>query len=334
MSKRPYGARRYSDILLEGLQYINDRRNGRIKSIRTPWAGLNNAGVDGLEWGSLLTIGARPGAGKTLITSQFLREARLNNPDQDFNILEFQFEMGAKQSSSRAYAAEMALDYNVILSTARALDDFTFSKLKDFQKYQETLEAAGILREVISEPLTHKDMKKAAHYWFNDMGRKPMIMTIDHSWLFKKDSDEKEKLNTLYNAVEMLMQLKKELPVIIVILTQLNRTLEDSTRRIPGTIGNYPTSSDIFGGDALMQGSDMVVALSRPAKNDLLVYGPKGYLVKPDDIFMHLLKIRNGTDDATTLFMKADFKNQRMLEVEEPVCSNPSGTGFRKLSQR
>lgn len=334
MNKRPFGARRYSDVLSEGLQYIDDRRHGRIKSIKTPWAGFNKAGVGGLEWGSMLTIGARPGAGKTLIVSQLLRESRVINLDQDFNILEFQFEMGPKQSSSRAFAAEMALDYNTVLSTDRQLDDFIFDRMRNFQHDQKILESHSVIREVISEPLTHHDIKKAAHHWYNDMGGKPMIMTIDHSWLLKKAPDEKEKLNTLYNAVEMLMQLKKELPVIIIMITQLNRNMEEPLRKTPGTIGNYPTSSDVFGGDALMQGSDMLVALSRPAKNDIAVYGPKGYLVKTDDIFMHLLKTRNGADDITALFMKAEFQKQRMIEVSEPACSNPSGGGFRRLSQR
>ena len=89
--ERPYGARKYSEILRETAKYVDDRRKGNIKSLLTPWPGLNKAGVNGIEWGSLVTIGARPGAGKTLIVSQILREARILNPGQDFNILEFQF---------------------------------------------------------------------------------------------------------------------------------------------------------------------------------------------------------------------------------------------------
>ena len=125
--ERLYGARKYSEILTETAKYVDDRRKGNIKSLLTPWPGLNKAGVNGIEWGSLITIGARPGAGKTLIVSQILREARKLNPGQDFNILEFQFEMGAKQSGSRAFAAETALDYNQILSTTQALDDYSYN---------------------------------------------------------------------------------------------------------------------------------------------------------------------------------------------------------------
>jgi len=95
-TNRPGGAKFIHEIYEEGLQYIKDRRDGRIRSFKTPWLGLNEATLNGLEWGSLLTIGARPGQGKTLMVGQILRESYKHNPDQHFNILEFQFEMGPK----------------------------------------------------------------------------------------------------------------------------------------------------------------------------------------------------------------------------------------------
>ena len=329
--KRPYGARNYSEILTEGLKYVEDRKIGKIKSIKTPWLGVNKASINGLEWGSMLTIGARPGSGKTLIVSQFIREIYKNNPDQEFNVLEFQFEMGAKQSASRAFAAYTALDYNLILSTDKELDNYSFDLMKQYVAECQELERNGIIRMQINKPLNHHDIQKAVHFYYNELGGKPMIITIDHSWLIKKAPDEKEKISTLYNTVEMLMQLKNDLPIIIIMITQLNRSIEEPTRKTPGTIANYPTSSDIFGGDALMQGSDMVMVLSRPAKNDIWVYGPKGYMVKDDDIFVHLLKVRNGGDVIPVLFMKGEFKRQKMIEVSEPQTTNVQ---FVRRSQR
>ena len=69
-NERPFGIKSYTEILEEGLKYIEDRKQGKIKSLSLPWTGLNNAGVAGLEWGSMLTIGARPGSGKTMFVSQ------------------------------------------------------------------------------------------------------------------------------------------------------------------------------------------------------------------------------------------------------------------------
>jgi replicative DNA helicase len=323
--QRPYGAKTYFEILQEGLVYIEDRKLGKIKSFTTPWQSLNLAGVNGLEWGSMLTIGARPGAGKTMFVSQILKESRILNPAQDFNILEFQFEMGPKQSASRAFASHMAMDYNLILSTTKQLDDFSFKMMKQHAEETKELEKKGIMRLQINKPLTAKDIEKAIHTYYNALGGKPMLISLDHSWLVKKDKEEKERLNTLYNTVEMLVQAKNELPIIVFMISQLNRSIDEPARKMPGSIANYPTSSDIFGGDALMQGSDMVVVLNRPYKSDILTYGPKEYQSEKDDIFTHILKSRNGSDDLNMIFMKADFNKQRIFEVPEPQAANPSG---------
>ena len=52
-------------------------------------------------------------------------------------------------------------------------------------------------------------------------------------------------------------------------------------------------------------------------KSNIFSYGPKKYEVKDDYIFMHLLKIRNGSDKNDILFMQADFRRQQLLEVPE-----------------
>lgn len=321
--QNPFDAKDYSEVLIQGLKYIDDRRSGRVKSFKTPWTGLNYAGIGGLEWGSMLTIGARPGSGKTMIVSQMLRESRIHNPDQDFSILEFQFEMGDKQYAARQFAAEVAMDYNQVLSSYQQLDDFAYKHMQRYLADTQALEKQGISRKLIGKPLNVSDIEKAIRFYYQSMGSKPMLVTIDHSWLIKKGTGEKDKFDVLYNTAEMLMQIKNDLPIIVLMITQMNRTMEEASRVHPGIIGNYPTSSDIFGGDALMQSSDMVIALNRPHKSNINVYGPKKYLTHPDQIYMHLLKVRNGGNDSNVLFMNAEFNRQRMLETLEPqVASN------------
>ena len=143
---RPFGIKTYTEILEEGLQYIEDRRLGKIKSFMLPWAGLNRMGVGGLEWGSMLTVGARPGAGKTMFVSQILRESKALNPTQDFNILEFQFEMGPKQTAARDFVAQTALDYNQVLSTTKQLDEFSVKMMRQYVDEQKKFQSHGNFR--------------------------------------------------------------------------------------------------------------------------------------------------------------------------------------------
>ena len=331
---RPFGIKTYIEILEEGLQYVEDRRIGKIKSFRLPWDHLNKVGVDGLEWGSMLTIGARPGSCKTMFVSQILRESKINNPTQDFNILEFQFEMGPKQTAARDFVAQTGLDYNQVLSTKKQLDEFYLKTMRNYVDDCKRLQSMGVYRVQINSATTWKEMEKAIYTCYTGLGGKPLVITIDHSWLVKKDKDEKEKLNTLYNLVEMLMNIKNKLPIIILMITQLNRSIDETLRKQPGTIGNYPTSSDIFGGDALMQGSDMVLALARPYKAEIPSYGPKEYAAGPEDIFGHVIKSRNGQDDDNMFFLKADFPKQIIYQVPEPQGNNPTGTFLPRRSAR
>ena len=330
-----FGRKSYVSVLDRGLKYIEKRMTGKVKSLRTPWEGLNKAGIAGLEWGSMITIGARPGAGKTMMVSQLLREAHKLNPDQHFNILEFQFEMGDEQYAARQFAAEVALDYGRVLSSYQALDGFSFEQMKKYRAECEIIMQQGLYRDMISQPLSHEEIRQAAIETYVEYGNNPLVITIDHSWLIKKHKSEKDKFESLYNTVEMLMHLKKEIPIIVIMITQLNRSIDEPIRKVPSNIANYPTSSDIFGGDALQQASDMVVVLNRPFKADIRSYGPYGYDCKTDDIFMHLLKVRNGSDDNNLLFLKAQFIHQMLVEGPAPNATRPDGAvTYQRLSER
>jgi len=241
--------------------------------------------------------------------------------------------MGSNQYAARQFAAEVAEDYGVILSTKKSLDNFIYERAKQYIQETKFLFSKGINRDMFPRSLNYKEMEEAIKIKYMDGGRKPMIVTIDHSWLIKKTTSERDKFEVLYDVTEMLMRLKNEIPITVIMVTQLNRSMDDSSRKTPGSIANYPTSSDIFGGDALMQGSDMVVALSRPFKSDIRSYGPYAYEVNKEDVFMHLLKVRNGDEQKSIVFLKMDGKHQRMVEVPEFIATRPDGT-YLRYSQR
>ena len=52
------------------LRYIKGRMTNEIKSIKTPWKKFNKAGMNGLEWGSIVTIAGMSGSGKTAILNE------------------------------------------------------------------------------------------------------------------------------------------------------------------------------------------------------------------------------------------------------------------------
>ena len=82
-----------------------------------------------------------------------------------------------------------------------------------------------------------------------------------------------------------------------------------------------------------MQGSDMVIVRSRPYELDIKSYGPYAYEVDEDDVFVHLIKVRNGKKKKSILFMNIDGQNQRMVEVADFTATRPDGA-YTRFSQR
>ena len=119
----------------------------------------------------------------------------------------------------------------------------------------------------------------------------------------------------------MLAEMKNKLPVVFLILTQLNREIDDAERQKPGQQGNYPTEKDVFGSDALLQCADVMIAYNRPAKYNLSYYGPTQYMITPSDKYLlavHVLKNRYG--EVGIQWYRANYAQMLVEEAAEPSC--------------
>ena len=262
----------------ESLIYLKGRKDGLIKSIKTPWSKFNDATTDGIEWHSMTVIGGRPGSGKTLMKDQLIKEAFPLNPAENFRVLEFQLEMLARTSAIRAYSSELGLTYKYLCSAEGTLSDDHLQKCFEYAKKRvkypidivETPPTVEELKEIIKEYMNtySKTIQKVKNG--NELVKvkeyTKTIITLDHSILIKSSKHHKSKQDTLYELGEALTSLKKEYPIAFIILSQLNRGIDKPERNEDGKYGNYILESDIFGADALLQHADLVVGLNRPGK--------------------------------------------------------------------
>ena len=144
-----------------------------------------------------------------------------------------------------------------------------------------------------------------------------MLVTIDHSALFAVDYGQKDKFGMLGALGEALTMMKKKYPVAFVVLSQLNRNIDDPKRQIEGTYGNYVLDSDIYGSDALLQHADIVMGINKPSIRKIRKYGPEKFIIEdPDTLVFHFLKSRNGL--IRTSFFKLDRKTMRIEEMNTP----------------
>lgn len=305
----------------DSLKYLQGRMHGHIKSLKTPWPKFNDATTDGIEWNTLTVIGGRPASGKTLIAEQIVRESFPLNPGENFRVLQFQFEMLARTSAIREYSSVIGRSYKYLCSADGKLSDSDLQKCYDYAK-----EKVKYPIDVVEKPCTIEEFKEIVrdymlfHATYDSEGNMIMpkvLITIDHSLLFKKASYEKDKHDMLNNLGEALTLLKRQFPLSFIVLSQLNRNIDNPERSEEGKYGNYVLESDLFGADALLQHADTVIGINRPAKQKIRYYGPDRYVIEDDRVIvLHFLKCRNG--DTRLSFFRAEFEKMKIVEMITP----------------
>lgn len=306
------------DALRKALLKMKARRSGELKSLKSSWPKFNDAFCDGLEWRTITVVGARPGTGKTLFMEQLISDIIEENKDHKFRVLKFQFEMLDETNGIRKLSLNTASDYNTLMSKGEPVDKDLY--LKCVQYYEQTAETDVI--DVVYDPCTVDEMCATIHYYMeahkDEQGNYTnALVTIDHSALLKVGKGQKDKFEVLYALGEALTYMKKHYPVAFLVLSQLNRNIDNPDRSKDGDYGNYVLDSDLFGADALLQHADVVLGINKPSIRKIRFYGPERFIVNDEDLLaFHFLKSRNGTTRLS--FFKLDRDNMRIVEIETP----------------
>lgn len=307
----------YGDVMEEGIHYIHSRATGSIKSLKTQWNQFNSIGLNGIEWQSLYVIAARPGVGKTLIAASLTRELQRLNSEQEFAVLHFQFEMLGRNMALRELSSANNMNIRFLQSAndpgMPPLTGSDFNQLKDYASKQKARN-----EYIVDKALTVSELGNAVRTFYKTY-KIPFVVTLDHTLLVKQSGSESNRQVTLQNLATLLTELKNELPVTFLILTQLNREIDDAERQKPGLLSNYPTEADVYGSDFLLQCADVMIAYNRPAKYNLQLYGPLKYIIKPTDKYllaMHILKNRFG--EVGIQWYRADYAKMLVVETDVP----------------
>jgi len=321
--KRPWKSQKKS--YEEALKYLSGRQKGIYTSLKTPWNSVNDNTLNGFEWQSTIVIGGRPGTGKTAIKDQLIREAFKLNPASNMRVLEFSLEMVGKTSAIRGFSAHVGKSYKYLCSADGSISNEHLQMCLEYSK-----EMVKYNIDIVEEAPTVSEFEKAIDLYMEDYailiegkdGKKVKkyqntVITIDHSLLLRNSSGQTRN-DMLYELGMTVTKIKRKYPVIFIILSQLNRSIDHPERNEDGKYGNYVLESDIFGADALLQHADMVIGLNRPGKQKIRFYGPERYIV-PDEQFlvMHFLKSRNGVGGLA--FFSTRFEEMKILEIPEPA---------------
>jgi replicative DNA helicase len=319
-SKRPAWAN-HSQHYKEALSYIFHRYKGDITSVATPWKKVNNATVDGFEFNNVIVLAGRPASGKTLIADQFIQRCFDLNPKLELRVLDFQFEMLGRASKLREFVSASGTTYKQLLSAGgKALTKEVFEKCKRHAESRKELPIDIVDYEVTVVQFEKIVRDYMAHHATIENGKKiyrNTIIRIDHSVLFAKGPKEKNNQEMISNLGKCLTRLKKEFPILFLVLSQLNRNIDDPSRNKEGTYGNYVLESDIYASDELLQHADYVIGLNRPALRNIHYYGPDEYIIEDDTVLvLHFIKMRNGK--LGMAFMRAMYSEMKIVDMETP----------------
>lgn len=295
------------------LKYIDDRRKGITKSLRTSWIKFNKQCMGGIEPNTIYTIAGISGSGKSAFANTLETDLVELNLDENFVVLSFTFEMLNSKQVGRKLSR--ALNKTVTELYSGDTND-TNARFSDDDYNQAVEQAKKIERYPIYYvdcPGTVEEIRNTVFEFYEKVAKgKWLIIMLDHTLLVKGRNGDDER-RVIVDLQRMFMEIKKYGRNTIIQLSQMNREIEDK-ERINNPILHYPVRRDLSTSDSLFQASDYVIVLHRPELLNISAYGVKFLKVK-NKVYMHFLKCREG--EPKILEFDNELKYNRIKESND-----------------
>ena len=216
----------------------------KVKTIPTPFRELNII-TGGLHSGEMITLAGRPGTGKTALALNVATSAMFAGN----RVGMFSLEMSQESLAERLCASTMSI--NAQAFRTRNFNHGELALIQEFQNYADTMPA-----KIFDSPRVNPDLIRAeCRKWKRQDGLD--LVVIDYLQLIqsmggRKDQNREREVAEISRSIK---QLAIELDVPIILLAQLNRSVE--TRE-----DKSPRLSDLRESGSIEQDSDMVWFLS------------------------------------------------------------------------
>lgn len=213
-------------------KFENDFYSDEVKAVKTGLKDLDEA-LNGFGQGELIICAGRPGMGKTALMIDLIA----NIAEQGHNCLCFNIEMTNNQNSSRYISREMRKSCNKRVSY-KELQKSMASPNKDADIYKKAIEIAknntknivnNYNQTITINEIIQYAQRHAQHLQRN--GKRLDFIAIDYLQIIAMENRRDAHLE-IGDITGKLKQLAKQLSVPVLLLSQLNRSIENENKKI------------------------------------------------------------------------------------------------------
>lgn len=237
-------AMQYGDALRLAVEKMHDRATQENYGISTGLRALDNQ-ILGLQGGDLIIVGARPSMGKTAFSMGLVESSAI----QGHKAMIFSVEMSSDDLALRTLASQGSIDFQNLRQ----------GKLSELEKARlsEATERIRSMPIVVDDRggLTISQLEVSA---MQEHKKGPLgLIMIDYLQLMSlHDLNEENASRKIGEISRRLKLLAKQLQVPIVLLSQLNRSLEQRPNK-------RPVKSDLRDSGNVEQDADIIMFLYR-----------------------------------------------------------------------
>jgi replicative DNA helicase len=287
--------------VVEAIQFKHE--NPGIHGLCTGFRHLDHR-INGMLPGDLVVIAGRPAMGKTTVMTAMARNAAKAGKRG----IIFSLEMPHASLATRMIAAEGSVKLGLLKS----------AKVLDFADQCERL--AGGISKLKDLPIVFDDQgglsvqEIAARTRREHRQQKIDWIIVDHIGLVdSRRHKDRDDLN-IADVTRTLKRLAKELGIVVIALSQVNRKCEERSNK-------RPRMSDLLGSSAIEQDADIVITLYRDS-----VYNEN--CATPNQLELISAKLRDG--EAGSDFVEWRGEYNQVMDWPEGAAPVPSVAGKTK----
>lgn len=205
----------------------------------------------GLFGGMLVTIGARPGVGKTAFAAVNLVEQAIKHND-NLAVDVFTLEMSKREMVNRYVSMHTQISTFKLRNPNKILKPKEKQAVKDCMKFLKTYNL-----RIHDKSSTIQDIRSQIKSRVFEHGDKPYMCVIDYLGLIKTKERHKDRRLEIESITRDLKILANELNIVIILLSQLSRGVEHRQDKTP-------VLSDLRESGSIEQDSNVVAFLHNP----------------------------------------------------------------------